>query len=97
LGPPGEPGPANAQNGPPPAPGTPGWPSPPSGPVEAAGATSRKIYGASSGLKYNLTLAIMANNAINHVNYAAPSSDFSSRYFCEYRSLARANRRLKRI
>jgi hypothetical protein len=39
-------------------------------------------------LKYNLTLSIMANNAINHVNYAPPSGDLSSPYFGEYRSLA---------
>jgi hypothetical protein len=30
----------------------------------------------------------MANNAINHVNYAPPGGDLSSPYFGEYRSLA---------
>jgi Carboxypeptidase regulatory-like domain len=94
----GESGPAGAQNGPPPAPGTPGGPPPPGGPGGPSGGgpggpggggpPPGLFGGTSSGLKYNLTLAIMANNAINHVNYAAPSGDLSSPYFGDYRSLA---------
>jgi hypothetical protein len=95
----GESGPANAQNGPPPPPGTPGGPPPPGGPggggpgggpggPGGGGPPPGLFGGVNSGLKYNLTLSIMANNAINHVNYAAPSGDLSSPYFGEYRSLA---------
>ena len=39
-------------------------------------------------MKYNLTLTIMANNAINHPNYAEQSGDLSSPYFGDSRSLA---------
>jgi hypothetical protein len=93
----GESGPANAQNGPPPPPGSPGGPPPPGGPGGPGGGPGGPggggpppglFGGASSGLKYNLTLTIMANNAINHVNYAPPGGDLSSPYFGEYRSLA---------
>jgi hypothetical protein len=38
--------------------------------------------------KYNLTLTIMATNALNHPNFAPPSGDLSSPYFGVYRSLA---------
>jgi Carboxypeptidase regulatory-like domain len=44
--------------------------------------------GAQTGFKYNLTVSINANNAINKVNYAPPSGDLSSPYFGQYRALA---------
>ncbi len=44
--------------------------------------------GAQTGMKYNMTLSLNANNAINHVNYAAPSGDLSSPYFGQYRAIA---------
>jgi hypothetical protein len=99
----GESGPANPfPGGAPPAPGSPGGPPPPGGPggggpggpgggpggPGGGGPPPGLFGGGSSGLKYNLTLSIMANNAINHVNYAPPSGDLSSPYFGEYRSLA---------
>ena len=45
------------------------------------------MFGVAGGKKYNLTLGVMANNAINHANYAAPSGDLSSPFFGQYRSL----------
>jgi hypothetical protein len=46
------------------------------------------MFGASTGKKYSLTLSLMAQNILNHANYAAPSGDLSSPYFGESRSLA---------
>ena len=46
------------------------------------------MFGGASGLRYNLTLSLMANNVINHPNYSSPSGDLSSPYFGESRSLA---------
>ena len=44
--------------------------------------------GAATGFKYNVTVSINANNAINKVNYASPSGDLGSPYFGQYRSIA---------
>jgi hypothetical protein len=56
--------------------------APPPGMMGAMGANQapRRLY--------TLTLALNANNVLNHVNWAAPSGDLSSPYFGEYRSLA---------
>ena len=45
----------------------------------AAQATSRR---------YTITLSLNASNALNHVNWAAPSGDLGSPFFGQYRSLA---------
>jgi len=90
----GESGPADqGQGGPPPGPppgGGGGGRGPggggPGGP--GGGGPPPGAFGGQSGFKYNLSLTIMANNAINHPNYSAPSGDLSSPYFGEYRSLA---------
>ena len=85
----GESGPANQFPGGGPLPGggpPPGGPPPSGGP--GGGGPPPGLFGGNSGVKYNVTLAIMANNAINHANYSAPSGDLSSPYFGEYRSLA---------
>jgi hypothetical protein len=38
--------------------------------------------------RYTITLSVNASNALNHVNWAAPSGDLSSPYFGQYRGLA---------
>lgn len=91
----GESGPADQPPGGGPPPGAPppggggrGFGGPGGGGPPPGGGPPAGLFGGSSGMKYNLTLSIMANNAINHANYAAPSGDLSSTYFGEYRSLA---------
>ena len=44
--------------------------------------------GASSGKKYSLTTTIEARNAINHVNYGAPTGNLLSPYFGQSTTLA---------
>ncbi|MDD5541613.1 MAG: carboxypeptidase-like regulatory domain-containing protein [Acidobacteriia bacterium] len=44
--------------------------------------------GAAPGMKYNLTLSVIATNALNHANFAPPSGDLSSPFFGQFRSLA---------
>ena len=46
------------------------------------------MFGAMTGHKYNLTLSVNAQNALNHPNYAAPDGDLTSPYFGEHLSLA---------
>ena len=46
------------------------------------------MSGPPSNMKYNLTLTVIAMNALNHANFAPPSGDLSSPYFGEFRSLA---------
>jgi hypothetical protein len=46
------------------------------------------MFGGNSGKKYSLTLSLQARNALNSVNWAAPSGDLSSPFFGQYRSLA---------
>ncbi len=60
---------------------------PPGGGGPPGGGPPPGLFG-SSGMRYNLTLSIMAMNALNHPNYGAPDGDLSSPYFGEYRSLA---------
>ncbi len=45
------------------------------------------MFGPTGTGKYNLTLTVMAMNALNHPNYAPPSGDLSSPFFGDYRSL----------
>lgn len=46
------------------------------------------MFGGNSGKKYSLTLSLQARNALNAVNWAAPSGDLSSPFFGQFRSLA---------
>ncbi|MCU1330574.1 MAG: Cna domain protein [Bryobacterales bacterium] len=63
--------------------GGPGGGGPPPG-----GGMGGMFGGAATGFKYNVTLSINANNAINKVNYSSPSGDLGSPYFGQYRSIA---------
>ncbi len=46
------------------------------------------MFGAPGTGRYNVTLSLMAMNALNHANFAPPSGDLSSPFFGQYRSLA---------
>ncbi len=46
------------------------------------------MWGSTGTGKYNLTLMLVATNALNHPNFAPPSGDLSSPYFGISRSLA---------
>jgi hypothetical protein len=56
-------------------------------PASMAGA----LAGQSPARKYNLTLAINAQNPLNHTTYYAPSGDLSSPFFGVFRSTASGN------
>ena len=55
---------------------------PPPGMMGAQGA------GQATSRRYTITLSLNASNALNHVNWAAPSGDLGSPFFGQYRSLA---------
>jgi len=39
------------------------------------------MFGGSTPKRFNLTLTVMAQNLLNHPNYASPNSDLSSPFF----------------
>jgi hypothetical protein len=97
----GESGPQNQGFGGPGGPGGPGGGGPPpgmggggmrggpgGGGPGGGGPPPGMFGGAATGFKYNVTVSINANNAINKVNYASPSGDLGSPYFGQYRSIA---------
>lgn len=78
-GPPGGGGPGGGGppgGGPPPGAG----PGGPGGPPPGA-------FGSATGRRYNVSLSLQVQNALNHSNYAAPGGDLSSQFFGQYRSL----------
>ena len=56
--------------------------APPPGMMGAQGASQ------ATSRRYTITLSLNASNALNHVNWAAPSGDLGSPFFGQYRSLA---------
>jgi hypothetical protein len=39
------------------------------------------MFGGSTPKRFNLTLTVMAQNVLNHPNYASPNGDLSSPFF----------------
>lgn len=83
----GEAGIPGMMGGPPPGGGARGGGGPPGG-GPPGGGPPPGMFGAMTGHKYNLTLSVNAQNALNHPNYAAPDGDLTSPYFGEHLSLA---------
>jgi hypothetical protein len=91
----GESGPADKNAPPPgmggvrggPGPGGPPGGGPGGGGPPPGGPPPSGIFGASTAKRYNLTLTAMANNIINHPNFASPNGDLSSPFFGQSLSL----------
>jgi len=45
------------------------------------------MFGGSTPKRFNLTLTVMAQNLLNHPNYASPNGDLSSPFFGQSTSL----------
>ena len=72
----GDPGPGGPRGGGPPGGGPPGGGPPPGA-----------MLGGSTPKRFNLTLTVMAQNVLNHPNYASPNGDLSSPFFGQSLSL----------